>query len=213
MNITCDVIRDLLPLYADDVCSPGSRELVETHLYSCRDCAGELRMMKADLPGVPLAEVDSAKAAGKAWKKNKVRSLILGLLIAALIGGLWYGLTVPNIVPVGEEHLQVDALYRMEEGTFYVELTVTDGFKHNFIRYRMEDGRFYITPMQPIITSPEDPDFVERKNSGWHVVGHRECTALYVGWGEDATLIWEEGMELPPAPADIEAEYAELTGK
>ena len=28
-RITCDIIRDLLPLYIDEVCSAGSRALVE----------------------------------------------------------------------------------------------------------------------------------------------------------------------------------------
>ena len=28
----CEVIRDLMPLYLDECCSEGSRELVEEHL-------------------------------------------------------------------------------------------------------------------------------------------------------------------------------------
>ena len=35
MNKNCEVIRDLLPLYADDVCSGRSRELIEEHLQEC----------------------------------------------------------------------------------------------------------------------------------------------------------------------------------
>ena len=34
----CDVIRDLLPLYADDACSEKSRALVNEHLLDCADC-------------------------------------------------------------------------------------------------------------------------------------------------------------------------------
>ena len=43
MNTDCNVIRDLLPLYADDVCSDASRQLVEAHLQDCPDCAAVLR--------------------------------------------------------------------------------------------------------------------------------------------------------------------------
>ena len=32
MNKECEVIRDLLPLYVDEVCSGTSRELIEEHL-------------------------------------------------------------------------------------------------------------------------------------------------------------------------------------
>lgn len=38
MNKDCEVVRDLLPLYADNVCSPGSRELVESHVKGCPEC-------------------------------------------------------------------------------------------------------------------------------------------------------------------------------
>jgi len=38
MNISCEIIRDLLPLYVDDVCSDDSRELVEHHLRDCESC-------------------------------------------------------------------------------------------------------------------------------------------------------------------------------
>ena len=42
MKTDCDVIRDLLPLYADDVCSKESRALVDEHLQECPDCLEEL---------------------------------------------------------------------------------------------------------------------------------------------------------------------------
>ena len=39
-------MRDLLPLYADDVCSAKSRELVEEHLRECPACAEYLKQLK-----------------------------------------------------------------------------------------------------------------------------------------------------------------------
>ena len=36
MKNSCDVIRDLLPLYADDACSQESRRVVEEHLAERR---------------------------------------------------------------------------------------------------------------------------------------------------------------------------------
>ena len=32
----CEIIRDLIPLYLDKVCSEDSRKLVEEHLAECR---------------------------------------------------------------------------------------------------------------------------------------------------------------------------------
>ena len=48
MKTDCNIIRDLLPLYADDVCSGESRALVEEHLSECPDCAEELKRIRED---------------------------------------------------------------------------------------------------------------------------------------------------------------------
>lgn len=46
MKIDCDVIRDLLPLYADEACSEKSRELVSAHLQDCPSCREMLQKLK-----------------------------------------------------------------------------------------------------------------------------------------------------------------------
>ena len=38
MKLDCDVIRDLLPLYAEKLASPASSALVEQHLAECEAC-------------------------------------------------------------------------------------------------------------------------------------------------------------------------------
>ena len=40
MKNECEIVRDLLPLYADNVCSQGSRTLVENHVKTCPECRG-----------------------------------------------------------------------------------------------------------------------------------------------------------------------------
>ena len=48
MKVDCDVVRDLLPLYADDACSGKSREMVEDHLQECQDCLELLHMLQEE---------------------------------------------------------------------------------------------------------------------------------------------------------------------
>ena len=38
MKMDCEIVRDLLPLYADNACSGKSRDIVEEHLMECPDC-------------------------------------------------------------------------------------------------------------------------------------------------------------------------------
>lgn len=38
MKYSCNVVKDLLPLYVDNICSGESKEIVEQHLSECADC-------------------------------------------------------------------------------------------------------------------------------------------------------------------------------
>lgn len=58
----CNVIRDLLPLYLDEVCSADSGKLVEEHLEHCEACRRELEEMKIDLCIGGMEETDEAEA-------------------------------------------------------------------------------------------------------------------------------------------------------
>ena len=37
-KITCEIIKDILPLYVDDVVSADTRTMVEEHLAECESC-------------------------------------------------------------------------------------------------------------------------------------------------------------------------------
>lgn len=47
MRHECNLIRDLLPLYYDEVCSKESRNAVEEHLGECEDCRQYYKYMKS----------------------------------------------------------------------------------------------------------------------------------------------------------------------
>ena len=57
MKLECDVIRDLLPLYAEKLASPASSALVEQHLAACPACRAELEQMEK--PQIHLTAVFS----------------------------------------------------------------------------------------------------------------------------------------------------------
>lgn len=65
-QVTCGVVRDLLPLYADDVAGPDSRALVEEHLKGCSRCRGELSQIRQ---AVALPPQNGGKNAVRRWKR------------------------------------------------------------------------------------------------------------------------------------------------
>ena len=84
MKMECDVIRDLLPLYADEACSGKSRELVEEHLGECPSCREMLSELRA-------TELESGLRREKstvieyALRQFRRRSATVGSLVAVLI--------------------------------------------------------------------------------------------------------------------------------
>ncbi len=46
MKTDCEIIRDLLPLYVDDICSDKSREMVDEHLQECAECTELVKKLR-----------------------------------------------------------------------------------------------------------------------------------------------------------------------
>ena len=48
----CEIIRDLLPVYTEGLCSLETKKEVEDHLETCEDCRREYIQMKQDYQAV-----------------------------------------------------------------------------------------------------------------------------------------------------------------
>ena len=130
MKNSCDVIRDLLPLYADDACSEASRKIVEEHLADCPECGGMLRRLQSNEieTGLQQEKQDVIEYGVRQFKKRSatvgstVSGMfmipILALLIINLITGSAMGwfliviaalavaasvIVVPILAPKGEK--------------------------------------------------------------------------------------------------------------
>lgn len=60
MRLPCEIVKDLLPLYQDGVCSEKSKIAVEEHLKSCEECGKLLENVQC-FPEISLFEEDSSK--------------------------------------------------------------------------------------------------------------------------------------------------------
>ena len=83
MNNHCEVIRDLLPLYADDVCSERSRELIEEHLHECPECSAMLEKLRTHEIETDLQEEKEQVIEYQA-KRFRRRSATVGSVISGL---------------------------------------------------------------------------------------------------------------------------------
>ena len=60
MKTECSVVRDLLPLYVENMVSPETAQFVSDHLKECSECRSELESLKE---GEPLSTVENRPAA------------------------------------------------------------------------------------------------------------------------------------------------------
>lgn len=120
MKISCDLIRDLLPLYAEDLVSQESKKIVEAHLCDCPACAKNLEVLrKPMIPATPPSD-----AGLKHFRKRMIQRLILGAMAAlffsiTLIVWLW-GMAV-RVDEIPMERAVIDVTE--EDGKVIVELT------------------------------------------------------------------------------------------
>jgi hypothetical protein len=83
MNKECEIVRDILPLYVDDVCSASSREIIDEHLKTCPDCAAYLEDIRASEAESELKSEKSLVIQNQA-RRFKRRSAATGSVISAL---------------------------------------------------------------------------------------------------------------------------------
>lgn len=85
MKITCDVIKDLLPLYVDDVVSEDSRTMIRRHLESCPDCREYYAKLKGDDACEITKERIEAADSLKKIKKSILRKRIIAVCVTAVV--------------------------------------------------------------------------------------------------------------------------------
>lgn len=83
MKINCNIIRDLLPLYADQICSNESRELVDEHLTECKDCSALLQQIRNTEIETDL-KIEAENVLHHQADFFKRKSAVIGTAIAAI---------------------------------------------------------------------------------------------------------------------------------
>ena len=177
MNLPCEVIADLLPLYSDGACSEQSAALVEEHICSCEKCKKALADMSEpyETKNKPDEEQMLAKSIFKIRKKlnRKIifRSTAIALALFCAFFAVWSAfevLTKLNVVSVGAENFEISGVTCVEEGkVISFSFEALDGKGINVFDTEMEGNVLYIIPKR---------NFIE-KNDGKNI-SDAEC--LYI---------------------------------
>jgi len=113
MKTSCEIIKDILPLYHDNVCSEESRAMIDEHLKECISCVKVLDNISDELAHhkKEFDDIKPIKAIQKVWKKDKTKSFVLGSILTAVLliaGALFY--TFNNgVIGVSADKVESDA--------------------------------------------------------------------------------------------------------
>lgn len=88
--MNCQIIRDLLPLYCDDVCSRESRQAVDQHLAGCPDCQAIYQGMGQEKTVLPFPtdgkeEVRVLKTVKKRFSRQRRKAALLAAAATVLL--------------------------------------------------------------------------------------------------------------------------------
>ncbi|MBE6611868.1 MAG: hypothetical protein E7632_05205 [Ruminococcaceae bacterium] len=229
MKLSCKVIEDLMPIMHDGVCSEESRALVEEHLAECEDCRKlyeamdeEIRMKPQEDEMRPLSKILAKWA--KMRRKALIKGTIITILVVAVLIGLYAFASQARIFPVDMDDMQITELSQLESGVVMFHLYITDNAPLYRLSFERENGVMYLVPKRALLDywprylntqykmlndryyylniagmTEESQDFDIR-------VGE-EISEVRVGTKSESILIWERGMEYPPASEEMERRY------
>ncbi len=223
MKLPCEMIRDLLPLYYDGVCSQVSKTMVAEHLETCEACANTLHALDAQMQ-MPKLETDEAKplkTIRTKWRrKNRRTGILLGIALFVATLYAWFSLTQSCSVPIAAEDYTIQKVLRFENGMVYLE------YSHPYSAisfcadiHRTQNGEVHLVEYRPrICLSKNDTEAVvrsqlidpERDTFYADTTGEEVAfTAFYLGCPDeaDAVLLWSAAMDIPLATPEQEQEY------
>lgn len=169
MNVSCEIIRDLLPLYAENMESKASQQLVQEHLAHCASCTAELQSMKTQL-AAPQCELKPLEHIRRDIRKKRTWTVIFAVSVAAiLLLSVFSYLASPEYFSGASDVYDV-VEYGEQEVLLAFDSRVT-GYRAT--RYRDPDGHVCVGIMawttrldrlahaaSPVCHVPEDADLV-----------------------------------------------------
>lgn len=120
-QVDCDIIRDLLPSYIDNISSKSTNDLVEEHMKDCKGCQTKLKEMNKEVDIKPLYKQEEQIDYLKGYRKNKIMTIIFAIILTIDVIGvvlLAYQLVVNYVDIFADvndiEVLQQKQIYNLE---------------------------------------------------------------------------------------------------
>ena len=206
MKYSCGIIKDLLPLYVDQVCSDESKELINEHLPECKECKSYMDSLRESQAVEAVAydeETERRKVKMMLEMKKKLlfRNILVAIFTVLILGGACASVIhylKRTTVPIPETK-PMEVVYENDD----LVLNITDAIWSDAsgVRFTLtEDGKSYECVAVAMNTSKWNELISSDKTCSKYTTAYREKGAneidrvYYSGDGED--LLCPGGGEL-----------------
>ncbi|WP_241494708.1 zf-HC2 domain-containing protein [Bacillus coahuilensis] len=141
MKISCNMIRDLLPLYVEDLASQDTRDLVEEHIASCENCKKRLEEMRTFEEPPVDTDIAPLRNLQNTLRKKKLQTIILSVMVTLVFAVVTIAyLTTPAYIPYNEYAVSI---IEKDDGTVLLNFSEeVSGFNVN--QYPAADNSGYV---------------------------------------------------------------------
>lgn len=176
MKHECSVVRDILPLYAENMVSEDTAESIKEHLENCPDCRAELEKLLEPVSVEPVSvepeidiDAEPLKRLKKALLMKKVKTILCtaAVMLALVLSAISFLTTpeyftyTPDLVAVTEGENGIVTLSFSSKVTNYKLQQITDPEDRNTV-YHLEawtsswDRLFQKPGAQAVTAAPEN---------------------------------------------------------
>ena len=108
MSTKCNLIKDILPLYVENMVSADTREFVSEHLEHCKECHAEFEHMRKPADFIPDVDIVPLKRIKKDLFFKRLQTIFFTAILACAIVTVAFGiLTSPKFFPYSDNLLDV----------------------------------------------------------------------------------------------------------
>lgn len=206
-NLPCGVIKDLLPLYHDGVCSEESRKLIEEHLAICPVCQAEYESFSREEKLLPAsdntADIGQLSAVSLKqvhrlilWKRVTASAFAVLVLLAGIFGGVCWMKNQSHLISYDSEKDNIRVSCE-ENGDLAVRLYGSEWEMINSVLIELEKEQIILFSM----TATTWGDIIAGNNHISYytlVSGNSELTpdAVYYMYDDISSYAYDELVEL-----------------
>lgn len=190
-DLSCDVIRDLLPAVADEIASADTEALVKEHIETCENCRAALDAMRAPeaAPTADEKEIDYLKKTRKKGLRAVIAAALAVLLLCAA------GLALRAFV-IGFDGDPAWLMSEVETDKYTLALRCSPNDSAGAVgrmRFSDEDGVVTVTARR-VLASP-----LHRGSAEATYTASEPIRRVIV----NGRVVWDEGVRISPYTAKL----------